>query len=69
MDELKEKLRNEVNDEIFPYHAKQLLMEAGIEDEEMAYYLAQRLINGTQTVMKNEVQKNIDSMIHWLNRV
>ena len=68
MEDLKEKLRDEVNDEIHPYHAKQLLMEAGIE-EELAYYLSQRLINGTKTVMKGEVQKHIDKMTYWLNRV
>ena len=62
-----EKLRIEADQEIRQYEAKNLLVEAGL-DETLAYHLSQRIIRGTERVVKNEAKKQLDNALHWIER-
>lgn len=50
---------------IFPEKAERLLMEAGL-DEEIAYFLAKTIVNGTKIRVVEEVKR---SLVHTLKTV
>lgn len=52
-------------EEIYQPEVKILLMEAGL-DEELAFYLARRIVNGAKAVVIKEAEKHTAALLHFI---